>query len=87
MKDTKLSVDFGFNLGQIVHYICYRGLYEDATIEQGVIQGFQVRENRIGVDFKRNNNIPIENVSEDKITLETRVNKYNPTPPEDRILD
>lgn len=83
------EIKIKFKLGQTVYYALDHGLYSNATVEQGTIQGFHIRKHkngfRIGVDFKQYNNFPIELVSENKDEIQLIVDKYNATPVEDRI--
>lgn len=80
-----MIVDFKFDIGQTVYYKLRRGPYSDATVEQGTIQGLQIRKGgRIGVDFKQYNNVPIELVSDNKDEIQAMVDEFNAIPTEER---
>lgn len=85
------TVEFKFNLGQTIYFVNYGSyLAQDAVVEQGTIKGFQVRKHKdgytIGVDTGKYNNIPLDDVSDDRAIIEEKVRDYNAILPEDRII-
>ena len=85
-----MNINIKYDIGQQVHYINYGDFISiKAQIQEGVIQGFQIRKHKgelkIGVDFKQINNLPIELVSTDKQKLEKIVKEYNVKTIEERL--
>jgi hypothetical protein len=74
-------IDTGYEIGQTVYYVKHSGLAQRDQVAKANIQGFQIRKSKdniiIGVDFKCNNNVPIDFVSTDINYIQKLVDKFN----------